>query len=122
MSTENEQSLLFIYNADSGLFNTLTDIAHKLISPATYACNLCAITHGLLSEKHEWRDYLEQLPMPLEFLHRDEYEQKYGESSWVYPAVLIRKGDTIEMLIPSSDINRCRNVDDLQQLINKNLQ
>ncbi len=27
--------LLFVYNADSGLFNTLGDIGHKLFSPNT---------------------------------------------------------------------------------------
>lgn len=37
---------LFVYNADSGLFNTATDIAHKILLPETYACNLCALTHG----------------------------------------------------------------------------
>ena len=44
-------SLLFVYNADSGFFNTLADIGHKLFSPATYPCQLCAITHGVLAER-----------------------------------------------------------------------
>jgi hypothetical protein len=39
--------LLFVYNADSGLAAALFDSAHKLLSPQTYACNLCALTHGL---------------------------------------------------------------------------
>jgi hypothetical protein len=42
-------SLVFVYNADSGVFNTLSDIAHKIFSPETYACNLCALT------PHEFR-------------------------------------------------------------------
>ena len=29
--------LIFVYNADSGLFSSLTDFAHKSISPST--CN-----------------------------------------------------------------------------------
>jgi hypothetical protein len=40
------KSLLFVYNADSGVFNLVTDIAHKIFSPQTYACQLCCITHG----------------------------------------------------------------------------
>jgi len=29
------KQLVFVYNADSGMFNTLTDIAHKVFSPKT---------------------------------------------------------------------------------------
>ena len=47
MSKEiNHKELIFIYNAKSGLVNELLDFAHKIISPETYNCNLCAITYG----------------------------------------------------------------------------
>jgi len=117
MTTQKNHTLIFVYNADSGLFNTLTDIAHKVLSPKTYSCNLCSITHGLFSEKEEWREFLNKLPISLEFLHRDEYEHQYNEVSSMYPVVLERKGDEINILLPSSDINRCRSVKDLQSLI-----
>jgi len=117
MTSENNHSLIFVYNADSGLFNTLTDIAHKVLSPQTYSCNLCAITHGLFSERDEWRQFLEQLPVSLEFLHRDEYERQYSQIDCMYPVVLERKGDVLDVLISSSEINRCKNVDDLEALI-----
>jgi hypothetical protein len=53
------RSLVFVYNADSGssgLFNTLTDIAHKLISPHTYSRNLCALTHSNPGMRKEWKE------------------------------------------------------------------
>ena len=121
MNDKNDRTLIFVYNADSGLFNTLTDIAHKALSPKTYSCNLCSITHGLFSEKDEWRHFLEKLPMELEFLHRDEYEQRYGQVACMYPVVLQRKGESIDVLIPSSRINLCKSVDDLQGLISETL-
>ena len=34
------KSIVFVYNADSGLFNMVTDTAHKMLSPDTYECNL----------------------------------------------------------------------------------
>ncbi|MCF7977351.1 hypothetical protein U5801_08255 [Lamprobacter modestohalophilus] len=43
--------LIFVYNADTGLFNQLADAAHKAFSADTYACNLCRVTYGLLTEK-----------------------------------------------------------------------
>jgi len=34
-------TLIFVYYGESGLFNTLTHVAHKISSPQTYPCNLC---------------------------------------------------------------------------------
>lgn len=53
--------LVFVYNADSGLFNTVTDIAHKIISPSTYSCQLCTLTHSYFSVKKDWTDFLAEL-------------------------------------------------------------
>ena len=36
--------LLFVYNADTGLFNALADSAHKILSPQTYQWVLCEVT------------------------------------------------------------------------------
>lgn len=37
---------IFVCNADSGLFNTMADIGHKIFSAETHACSLCALVHG----------------------------------------------------------------------------
>jgi hypothetical protein len=52
---------LFVYNADSGLFNLMSDIAHKVFAPATYPCNLCAFTHSPLGMRREWKSFLDSL-------------------------------------------------------------
>jgi hypothetical protein len=39
------QELLFVYNADAGLVTGLLDTLHKVLSPSTYSCSLCAITY-----------------------------------------------------------------------------
>ena len=51
--------LVFVYNARSGLFNALSDAAHKIFSPGTYQCNLCALTHTALGMRGEWRKFLD---------------------------------------------------------------
>ena len=79
--------LLFVYNADSGLFNTLGDIGHKLFSPATYPCRLCAITYGVLTERAEWRAFVESLGVPCEFLHRDQFRERFPGVEIALPAV-----------------------------------
>lgn len=121
MTDNNESALIFVYNADSGLFNTLTDIAHKTLSPKTYTCNLCAITHGLFTERAEWKDFIEHLGTAVEFLHRDEFEHQYPDISLGYPAILKQSGNRQEEIIDSGEINRCKCIEDLQKLVKRHL-
>lgn len=81
------QRLLFVYNADGGLLPGLKDMFHKLLSPATYPCSLCAITYGAASMRPEWQQFIKSLPVPVEFLHRDEFGRAYpGEPQYALPA------------------------------------
>lgn len=87
--------LLFVYNADSGLLNAALDTLHKALSPATYACSLCAVTYGATSMRPEWRTFLRHLPVPAVFLHRDELRQHYPSlRSEPLPAVFRREAAT----------------------------
>ena len=58
MEDAEHNELIFIYNAESGLFNAVSDYLHKVISPDTYACSLCQITYGNLGMKKKWKDFL----------------------------------------------------------------
>ncbi len=82
-----EGTLLFVYNADSGLFNTVTDIAHKIFSPSTYQCDLCALTHGYFQVRGPWKAFIEGLGVPCEFLHRDQIADLSGVDPQQLPAV-----------------------------------
>ncbi|WP_445382858.1 GTPase [Robiginitalea sp. IMCC43444] len=67
--------LLFIYNADSGWGNALWDSLHKWIRPETYNCSLCRLTHGAFGSRKVWKDFIDELHLPVRFLHRDEWPQ-----------------------------------------------
>jgi hypothetical protein len=110
-------TIVFVYNADSGLFNTLTDIAHKIFSPQTYECNLCAITYGNFGIRDEWRQFLETLAAGLEFLHRDELLRDYGLSGVELPAVFLKSDRGLKLWITAAEINQCHELAELQQLI-----
>jgi len=112
-----KETIVFVYNADSGLFNTLTDIAHKVFAPETYECNLCAITYGNFSMRQEWQEFLETLDRELEFLHRDELAKRYGMADVELPAIFLKKVDTLELWIGAEKINACKDIDDLKRLI-----
>jgi len=109
--------IVFVYNADSGLFNTLTDIAHKIFSPQTYECNLCAITYGNFAIRDEWRQFLETLDTGLEFLHRDELLRDYGRADVKLPAIFRKSAAGLQLWITAEEINGCRELAELQRLI-----
>ena len=119
---DNKISLLFVYNADSGLFNTLTDIAHKVFSPDTYSCNLCMITHDNLSMRSEWKEFIEQLDIELEFLHRDEFLKQYKMSDVKLPCIFSKDTDGLSDFISADEINTSKSVDDLKNLIQGKLE
>ena len=110
-------ALVFVYNAASGLFNTVADAAHKIFSPETYQCQLCALTHSTFGMRGGWKRFLETLDRPLEFLHADELEERYGVSQVPLPAVFEREGGRVEVLLDAASINACRTLDELQQLV-----
>jgi hypothetical protein len=110
-------ALVFVYNAESGVFNTLADAAHKIFSPRTYQCNLCALTHSAVGMRREWREFLDGLEAPLEFLHADELKKRYGVVGAPLPAIFRRDGEKIETLVGADSINACRTLDDLKRLI-----
>lgn len=109
--------LVFVYNAGSGLFNAVTDIAHKVFSPQTYGCNLCALTHSTFGMRKSWKRFLETLERPLEFLHADELKSRYGISGEPLPAVFKKEREGLKLLIDAASINACCTIDDLRQLI-----
>ena len=103
--------LIFVYNADSGLMNTLLDIGHKALSPQTYECNLCGLTFGLIGEHKQWKQFREESNTEMEFLHRDEFEQKY-DSQFKYP-VILKKDKNLSVAISQAELNQIKTLDEL---------
>lgn len=111
------RALVFVYNAESGVFNTLADVAHKIFSPDTYACNLCALTHTAFGMRGEWRQFLEGLGVPLEFLHADELKARYRVEGAALPAVFEREGASLRVVAGADAINACETLEELERLI-----
>ncbi|PCH65905.1 MAG: hypothetical protein COC01_09160 [Bacteroidetes bacterium] len=114
-------SLLFVYNADSGLFNTFTDIAHKILSPKTYPCKLCAITYDNFGIKIEWAQFIKETKADITFCHRDEFKKKYNIANTKFPCIFTEKGSNIELFITDKDINACESLEELKKLITTKL-
>ena len=112
-----ETHLLFVYNADSGLFNTMADIGHKIFSPSTYECALCALTHGYFSERRQWRDFVEGLDCSCEFLHRDQFLARHPGFRSAFPVVLRAHDGKLQPCLDAAAIAPCKDLAALQAAI-----
>lgn len=103
--------IIFVYNADSGLLNTVKDIGHKLFQPDTYDCFLCSLTHGTFRENPQWKDFRENSGLDMEFLHRDEFEKHYS-TSFEYP-VILENTDPLKVIISKDELEAFTSLDQL---------
>ena len=116
------KKLIFVYNADSGLFSAVTDFAHKIVSPETYRCNLCKITYGNMTMKSSWKDYLASMNYEKEFLHRNEFQRRYPEFKGCdLPAVFVCLQDDIKLLVNAEEINLVNDIEGLKDKLNQKL-
>lgn len=102
--------LIFIYNANSGKLNALGHSLHKLISPSTYSCSLCSLTHGFFKEKEMWSSYLNELNTVTEFYHKDEIDLS---SSYELPVILLDNEIECSELIPAKDLKQFKTLEEL---------
>jgi len=68
--------------------------------------------------KREWRDFLQTLSYPVYFLHRDKFRRRFSSmKNSSLPAVFVKRGEIIEEVISSKQINAQDNLEDLMQLV-----
>jgi len=114
--------LIFVYNAEAGWVNGALDSAHKLISPKTYRCSLCAVTHHTLGMRGRWKRFVEQLEMEIGFSHRAEAEARYPIMKGVaWPAVLHEGADGVEVWLSAEQLEQAESLPELEQLITRRL-
>ncbi len=111
--------LIFVYNADSGIVNTVKDIGQKLFSPENYGCLLCSLTHGTFRENPEWKTFRQNSTMEMQFLHRDEFEQRY-DRHMEYP-VILRENGSLEVAVSKDQMAALSSLDGLIETV-KNLE
>lgn len=110
-------TLVFVYAVDGGAFNMVWDSLHKIASPSTYPCNLCALTYGPVRERAAWTQAVAELAQPAVFLHRDELRARHGLVDVPLPAVFVQRGEQLEPLIDRDEIQACADLDALIALV-----
>jgi hypothetical protein len=109
-------TLLFVYNADAGLWNAALDTLHKIASPSTYACRLCEVSYGLFGMKKAWGETIRTLKAPVRFLHRDEFVKAFPLARTALPAILVDRAGELDTLVSAEDFQAIPTLDALQAL------
>jgi len=76
--------------------------------------------------KDEWKDFADKLEMPSKFLHRDEFfmmleTHPHNIEATKFPAVFLHKDGKLSLLLTADEINRCKTLEDLLDLITEKL-
>jgi hypothetical protein len=114
--------LLLVYHADSGGWRAMWDSAHKLFSPASYACSLCAFTHGLWGEAAAWTAFRTRHPGVISVMHRDEFQRTFPDCVLLTPCVFqIADDGTLSDVLDATAITACVDVDGLIEALERRL-
>lgn len=113
--------LIMIYNADGGLVNGAMDLLHKTFSPSTYACRLCAVTYGTVGMKAAWRATIAALPLPVTFLHRDEWLAEQPGDTTPLPVILRDDGAVRTTIVSAADFAGITGLPALQAVLRERL-
>jgi hypothetical protein len=96
--------LVIVYNAQAGLLAGAMDSVHKIVSPSTYPCQLCAVTYGLAAMKRDWRAFLDGLGMETVFHHRPDFRAAFPSAAdWPLPLVALETGGQLAPLVTAAD-------------------
>ena len=112
--TDESKKIIFIYNSQSGLNNAMIDFFHKIISPKSYECNLCALTYNNIVKKKKWIKYLNSINRKIFFLYKDHLKELDLPKNTKLPAVFNEKN---QLLINSNQINECKKLEELINLV-----
>lgn len=117
-------TLIFVYRADRGFYNTISHTMHRIFSPETYECRFCQFTSSAFGMLRPWKDFLESRPEEKIFYHRREFEAAYPDITSELPLILrdYQTGTQPEVLLDRSDIERCRDLNDLMEKLERALE
>ncbi len=106
-------SLVFIYNAESGLSNALLDTGRRIFNPSQYPCALCMVTYGPFGMKNDWKTFVARLPYKALFLHSDELPENLRKLRLDLPSLVLQRSGTATVLIGGQEF---RTIKDLESL------
>jgi hypothetical protein len=98
-------SLVGVYDADGTIGGEIRYWLGARIGTAH--CSLCDVTHGLFTQRAQWRAWRASLDVPFELFHRNDMPEDVSHASSALPVVLARAGDEIVTLLGPTELDQC---------------
>jgi hypothetical protein len=111
--TPPQSTLIIVYNAEAGMTAAILDSVHKLLSPATYPCDLCALTYGLVRMSPRWKQWLAAQEFGTRFYHRPDFRVAYPTLDIELPAILFEADGSVREIVSARAMKSIKTVDTL---------
>ncbi len=105
--------LIFVYNANAGIAAGIMDSIHKTLSPATYPCDLCAITYGAVRMRPKWKAWLKAQRFATIFMYRAGFRTAYPDVDADLPAIFLEHDGELSALVAADEFAQIADVDSL---------
>lgn len=116
------RELIFVYNANSDPWSSAIDYMHKVFSPSTYPCSLCGLTHYNAGMTSAWKNFINQLDLPKQFLYKDEFILQYPAfKHHPLPAIYLMQHSSLNLMLSAEAPNGFSSVSDLTRSISGKL-
>ncbi len=116
--------LIFVYNAKGGFWSKKIGAIHKIVSPSSYGCDLCKLTHGSFVEKDAWKVFRETSAIDMEFYYKEGFIEKFPEMKEIeLPSVIFECiSESSEEMLTADDLKEIGAVSELIKVIETRLQ
>jgi hypothetical protein len=110
-------SLIFVYNADSGMANALLDTGRRIFKPQDYPCPLCMVTYGPFGMKNDWKQFIAKLPFSVTFLHKNELPTGLQKGLKDFPCMVLQEAERTSILIGGKEFQKITDLATLQHKV-----
>ena len=116
-----EETLLFVSNSNSGVLPQIKNYSDHSLASRGDGCHLSALTYSPVGMKKEWKRFIREQKLPSRVLDREEFRAEFGSIAMTFPVVLVRTHRGLSILISTEELNRCRSLEDLMDLLRQRL-
>lgn len=74
-------------------------------------------TFGVFGAKKEWKTFIKDLGIESEFLHKDEFLEKYDVKDAKYPSAYILKNGNLTLFISQEEMNKVATLTEMEDLV-----
>ncbi len=115
-------TLTIVYNTNAGFLNQSFDWLHKIVSPNTYSCSLCQLTHSHFGAKEAWDNFINKQDFDVTFYHKNEFINRFPNSHLTFPWIGIKnENNAFETLLNSENLNQINSLENLLLILNEKL-